>query len=66
MAESIEAFTLIYLIIIITLPRKGDSPISLIHFKDEGVYVFINKTALWKALVDSELFQDLRMASMNI
>ena len=39
---------------------KGDSPISLIHFKDEGVYVFAStKQILWKALVDSELFQDL-------
>ena len=34
---------------------KGDSPISLIHFKDEGVYVFAStKQILWKALVDSE------------
>ena len=39
---------------------KGDSPISLIHFKDKGVYVFAStKQILWKALVDSELFQDL-------
>ena len=39
---------------------KGDSPISLIHFKDEACYVFAStKQILWKALVDSELFQDL-------
>ena len=39
---------------------KGDSPISLIHFKEKGVYVFAStKQILWKALIDSELFQDL-------
>ncbi len=39
---------------------KGDSPVCLLHFKSEGIYVFAStKQILWKALVESELFSEL-------
>ena len=63
MAEEIEGsysfnildnFNNIYLV-------KGDSPISIVHFKEHGVYVFASTDRiLWRALISSELFSELR------
>lgn len=40
---------------------KGDSPISILHFRKIGVYVFAStERILWRALIDSELFDDLQ------
>ena len=40
---------------------KGDSPISILHFKKRQVYVYASTISiLWKALVDTELFHDLK------
>ena len=40
---------------------KGDSPISILHFKKKQVYVYASTISiLWKALVDTELFHDLK------
>ena len=40
---------------------KGDSPISVLHFKKKQVYVYASTISiLWKALVDTELFHDLK------
>ena len=40
---------------------KGDSPISILHFKKRQVYVYASTISiLWKALVDTELFRDLK------
>ena len=40
---------------------KGDSPMSILHFRKMGVYVFAStERILWKALVESELFDDLQ------
>lgn len=40
---------------------KGDSPISLLHFPKNKVYVYASTMSiLWKALVDTELFSDLK------
>lgn len=40
---------------------NGDSPISIVHFKKKQVYVYASTTSiLWKALVDTELFCDLK------
>ena len=40
---------------------KGDSPISILHFKKKQVYVYASTISiLWKALVDTELFYDLK------
>ena len=40
---------------------KGDSPISILHFKKKQVYVYASTISiLWKALVDTELFRDLK------
>ena len=40
---------------------KGDSPISIVHFKNRGVYVFASTPhILWRTLVESALFAELR------
>lgn len=40
---------------------KGDSPISILHFRKIGVYVFAStEQILWRALIDSELFSELQ------
>lgn len=40
---------------------KGDSPIALFHFPKKKVYVYASTMSiLWKALVDTELFEDLK------
>lgn len=40
---------------------KGDSPIALLHFPKKKVYIYASTTSiLWKALVDTELFADLK------
>lgn len=40
---------------------KGDSPISVLHFRKCGVYVFAStERILWRALVNSELFGELQ------
>lgn len=40
---------------------KGDSPITLLHFPSKSVYIYASTLSiLWKALVDTELFYDLR------
>ena len=40
---------------------KGDSPISIIHFRKLGIYVFASTShILWRTLVNSELFPELR------
>lgn len=41
---------------------KGDSPLSLMHFPDRQLYVYVSTDdILFKALVDSPLFSDLKM-----
>ena len=45
---------------------KGDSPLSILHFQSKGVFVFASTSnILWKALVDSELFDDLKNGNYN-
>ena len=40
---------------------KGDSPVSLLHFPDKRVYVYASTPSiLWKAVVDTELFNSLK------
>lgn len=40
---------------------KGDSPISILHFKNAGVYVFASTDhILWRALIASEMFVELQ------
>ena len=40
---------------------KGDSPIALLHFPKKQVYVYASTLSiLWKALIDTELFIDLK------
>lgn len=40
---------------------KGDSPITLLHFPSKSVYVYASTLSiLWKVLVDTELFCELR------
>lgn len=40
---------------------KGDSPITLLHFPSKSVYIYASTLSiLWKALVDTELFCELR------
>lgn len=43
---------------------KGDSPIALLHFPSKQVYVYASTMSiLWKALVDTELFADLKLGN---
>ena len=40
---------------------KVDSPISIVHFKEHEVYVFASTDRiLWRAIINSELFSELR------
>lgn len=40
---------------------KGDSPLSILHFPEKEIYVYASTTEiLWKALVDTELFVELK------
>lgn len=40
---------------------KGDSPIALLHFPKKKAYVYASTMSiLWKAIVDTELFSDLK------
>lgn len=40
---------------------KGHSPLSLLHFKDRGLFVYASTDEiLWRALVDSPLFSDVK------
>jgi len=40
---------------------KGDSPVSILHFENAGIYVFASTdTILWRALIASELFAELQ------
>lgn len=45
---------------------KGDSPISILHFKNAGVYVFAStEYILWRALIESELFVELQQGNFD-
>ncbi|MBQ3461572.1 MAG: hypothetical protein IJH36_00425 [Clostridia bacterium] len=40
---------------------KGDSPLSIFHFPSRSAYVYASTLSiLWKALVDTELFNELQ------
>lgn len=40
---------------------KGDSPLSILHFPDLGLYVYAStEEILWKALIETDLFQELK------
>lgn len=40
---------------------KGDSPLCILHFKEKGMYAYAStEEILWKALVDTDLFDDLK------
>ena len=40
---------------------KGDSPISILHFPERKLYVYASTVSiLWKALVDTDLFKELK------
>ena len=40
---------------------KGDSPLSILHFPEKQIYVYASTDKiLYKALVDSPLFENLR------
>ena len=45
---------------------KGDSPVSILHFRNVGVYVFAStEHILWRALIDSELFPELHRGNFE-
>lgn len=43
---------------------KGDSPITLLHFPEKKIYVYASTdNILYKAIIDSPLFKDIKMGS---
>ena len=45
---------------------KGDSPLSILHFPKQRIYVYASTTAiLWHSLIDTELFDDLQSHDYN-
>lgn len=41
---------------------KGDSPLTIIHFPNLKLYVYAStESILWKALVDTDLFEELKL-----
>ena len=46
---------------------KGDSPLHILHFVKKGIYVFAStEEILWKALIDTDLFDDLKEGSFDV
>ena len=45
---------------------RGDNPLSLLHFPEKKIYVYASTDdILYKAVVDSRLFEDLKKGSFN-
>lgn len=46
---------------------KGDSPLTLVHFPREKLYVYASTDEiLWKALIETELFHQLKSGSFEV
>ena len=46
---------------------KGDSPLTLVHFPKEKLYVYASTDEiLWKALIETELFRQLKSGSFEV